>query len=133
MSRADRLSVLVGKRKGVVAGCNGGVGIVLQWEVLQSRLPGPEPMVLKLHPSPRLTEGPERVNIPISGAVPAAKLDSQLECRPGLAHKVRLVDPEHVVEHFDVRERGLPDADRSNLVGFNKRNRVVLGRELVPD
>src|SRR5450631_1686078 len=90
-------------------------------------------MVLKFHPTPRFTKRPERVNVATPKLIPVAKLNPQLECRAGLAHELRLVDPEHVVEGLNVRQRSLTDADSSNLIGFNERNGVIVGPNLTPD
>src|ERR1700680_4770104 len=87
----------------------------------------PEPMVLKFHPAPGFTKGPERMNVAITRLIPVAKLDSQFERCPGLAHEMRLIDPEHVVEDLDMRQRRLTVADRSVLIGLSQGNAVFLG------
>src|SRR5882757_1717571 len=89
-------------------------------------------MVLKFHAAPGLAKGPEGVDVTITWPVPIAELNPQLERRTGLAHELRLVDPEHVVESLDVWQRRLPDADSPNLIGFDERNVVVLRPELMP-
>jgi hypothetical protein len=73
------------------------------------------------------------VNVAVAWLIPVAKLNPQFECRAGLAHELRLVDSEHVVEGLDVRQRSLTDADSSDLIGFNKRNGVIVGPNLTPD
>src|SRR5271156_5640224 len=90
-------------------------------------------MVLKFRSAPGFTKCPERVNVAITRLIPVAKLNPQFERCPGLAHELRLVDSEHVVEDFDVRQRRLADADNSNLIGFNERNGIVFRPELTPD
>src|SRR6266702_6414790 len=101
--------------------------------VLSARLARPEPVVLEFHPAPRLTKRSEWVDVAVARPVPLAKLYPQLECCPGRAHELRLVDAEHIVEYLDVWQRRLPDADGSNLIGFNERNAVVFRHELLPD
>src|ERR1700726_722915 len=90
-------------------------------------------MVLKFHPAPRFTKRPERVNVAMARLIPVAKLYSQFERCPRLAHELRLVDPEHVVEDFDMRQRRLADADGSDLIRFDQGDRVVFCTELPPD
>ncbi len=89
--------------------------------------------MLKFHPAPGFAKRPEGVNVAIARAIPVAKLYPQFERCPRLAHELRLVDPEHVVEDLDVRQRGLTDADNSNLIGFNEGNGVVVRPKLTPD
>src|SRR4029077_4767540 len=91
------------------------------------------PVVLEFHSTPRLAKRPERMDVAIAGAIPIAKLYPHLEGRPGRTHEMRLVDAEPVVEYLDVRQRRLTDADRSDLIGFDERNAVILRPELVPD
>src|SRR5258708_2767208 len=89
-------------------------------------------MVLKFHTAPRFTKRPEGVNVPVARLIPVAKLNSQFECRAGLAHELRLVHPEHVVECLDVRQRSLTYADSADVIGFNEGNGVVVGSNLTP-
>src|ERR1700681_2734016 len=90
-------------------------------------------MVLKFHPAPGFTKCPEWVNVAIALPVPIAKLYPQFERCPRLAHELRLVDSEHVVEDLDMRQRGLADADNADLVGFNEGNGVVFCSQLTAD
>src|ERR1700721_605827 len=90
-------------------------------------------MVLKFHPAPGFTKCPKRVNVAITRLIPVAKLNPQFERCPGLAHELRFVDPEHVVEDLDMRQGRLTDADGSNLVGLNERNAVLICPKLTPD
>src|ERR1700723_283361 len=90
-------------------------------------------MVLKFHAAPGFTKRPERVNVAIARLVPAAKLYPQFKCCPGLAHEMRFIDTEHVVEDLDMRQRRLTDADRSDIIGFEGGNAVVCGLESPPD
>src|ERR1700722_7941258 len=90
-------------------------------------------MMLKFHSAPGFAKGAERVNVAIARLIPVAKLDPQFERCPGLAHEVRLVDPEHVVEGLDMRQGGFTDADGSDVIGFNQSNSVVFGLEPTPE
>src|SRR6202167_399018 len=90
-------------------------------------------MVLKFHPAPGFTKGPERVNVAIARLVPVAKLNPQFKSCPRLAHELRLIDTEHVVEDLDMRQRRLTDADRSDVIRFDEGNAVVFGLESTPD
>ena len=89
--------------------------------------------MLELYASPRFAKGSEWVYVAITRSIPIAKLDPQLECCPGRAHELRLIDPEQVVEHFDVRQRRLADPDSPDLVRLNQRDSVVRSRKLPPD
>src|SRR5229473_2547619 len=90
-------------------------------------------MLLKFHPVPGFTKRHERVNVAMTRSIPVAKLYPQVERCPRLANELRLVDPEHVVEDLDMRQRSLADADDSNLIGFNEGNGVVVRPKLTPD
>src|SRR5580692_6764881 len=90
-------------------------------------------MMLKFHPAPGFTKRPERVNVATTRLVPVAKLYPQFKSCPGLAHEMRLIDTEHVVENLDMRQRRLTDADRSDVIGFDEGNAVVLGLESTTD
>src|SRR5882757_1548553 len=90
-------------------------------------------MMLKLHSAPRFTKRTEGVYVAVAWLIPVAKLNPQFECRAGLAHELRLVDSEHVVEALDVRQRSLTDADSADVIGFNEGNGVVVGSNLTPD
>src|SRR5258708_12853716 len=89
-------------------------------------------MMLKFHTAPRFTKRPEGVNVAVARLIPVAKLNSQFECRAGLAHELRLVHPEHVVECLDVRQRSLTYAASPHVIGFNERNGVVVASNLTP-
>src|SRR5580658_6302445 len=90
-------------------------------------------MVLKFHAPPGFPERSEGVNVTVTGLIPVAKLYPQFERCPRLAHELRFVDPEHVVEDLDMRQRGLADADRADLVGFDPRHAVSFGAKWAPD
>src|SRR6186713_1317626 len=90
-------------------------------------------MMLELHSSPGLAKGPERMNVALTRSIPIAKLDPQFEGCPGRAHELRLVDPEQVIEDFDVRQSRLANTNSADLVGLNQRDEVVRRGKLVPE
>src|SRR4051794_32608629 len=89
--------------------------------------------MLELHSAPGLAKRAKGMDVAIARSIPIAKLDPQLECCPGRAHELRLVDPEDVIEYFDVRQSRLANTDGPDLVRLNQRDRVVRGRKLPPD
>src|ERR1700690_4128326 len=90
-------------------------------------------MVLKFHPAPGFTERPERMNVAITRLIPVAKLYPQFERCPGLAHELRLIEAEHVVEDLDMRQRRFTAPDGSDVIGFDEGNAVIFALESTPD
>src|SRR5258708_1282698 len=88
-------------------------------------------MMLELDPAPRFAEGAERVDVTIARAIPVAKLDPELERRPGGAHELRLVEAEHVIELLDMRQGGFADANDANLIRFDQYDAVKVTRKTV--
>jgi hypothetical protein len=56
------------------------------------------------------------VHVALAQAAPVHELDAELEAALGLAHEVRFVDADHLVEALDHRDGRLADADDADLV-----------------
>ena len=86
-------------------------------------------VMLEIDAGPGLAERAEGMDVAVARPIPADELDAEFEGRPGLAHELRLVDPEHVVEDLDMRQRGFADTDGADLVGLDQRDVVVRARQ----
>src|SRR5690349_4437439 len=65
----------------------------------------------------------------MAGAIPAAKLDAELERALRLAHELRFVDLQQLVEVLQRRQCRLADAHRADVIGLDERHRVARGMQ----
>src|SRR5258707_1262617 len=63
----------------------------------------------------------------VSALAPADEINADLDGGTGLAHEIRLIDTEAVIEHLYMRESGFADTDRSDLIRFDE-GEIVGGR-----
>src|SRR5690606_27356107 len=63
---------------------------------------------------------PERMDIAVAGAGPVDELDPELVGRVRLADELVLVDPEHAVEHDDLRDGRLAHAHGADRLAFDQ-------------
>ena len=73
-------------------------------------------LILEFDAAPWLTESTEGVNISLPRLTPIPELDSQLHCCPGLAHELRFIYPERVIEHLDVWQCRLAHTNSANVI-----------------
>src|SRR5690349_1321849 len=69
------------------------------------------------------------MNIAFAGAIPATKLDAELEGSLCLAHELRFVDLEQLVEVAQRGQRGLADPHGADVIGLDEREAVTLGMQ----
>ncbi len=88
-----------------------------------------QPEVLELHATPELAERAEGMHIAVTRQIPAAKLDAELERALRLAHEVRFVEAQQLVEVAQRRQGRFAHAHGADLVGLDQRHRVALGMQ----
>src|SRR5690606_4040724 len=64
-----------------------------------------------------------------AGTQPVDEFDAELDGAAGLAHELGLVDAEHNVEAFDMRQRRLADTDGADLVALDQGDVVIDRRQ----
>src|SRR5690242_15521012 len=72
----------------------------------------------------------EAVHIAVADARPVHELDAELEGAARLAHELRFVYFENLVEQLEVRHRGFAHADGADLLGFDQPDRDVRAQNL---
>ena len=95
----------------------------------ESLLPRTQPEVLEFHAAPELAERAEGMDVVFTGQIPAAKLDAELERALRLAHEVRFVEAQQLVEVAQRRQRRFAHSDGADLVGLDQRHRVAFGMQ----
>ena len=66
------------------------------------------------------------MHVVFAGTIPVAEFDAELERGLRLAHELRFVDPQQLVEVAQRRQRGLAHAHRADVVGFDEREAITL-------
>ena len=91
-----------------------------------SREPQSIPQVVEFHTAERSAVVPKGMYIRVAKTRPVDELDAQLERGVGLAHEVRLVQTQRLVEEADVRHGGLAHADDADLGGLDQANVALI-------
>ena len=90
----------------------------------------PQPVVVELRRPGFDAWRPERVEIAVAEIRPVDELDAELERAVHGAHELGLVELEQQVEIFDVRYRGLADADGADRLGFDQLDADLFAKGL---
>ena len=77
-----------------------------------------------------LADNAEAVDVLVAYCAPVFELDAQLERRLRGAHEILLVDPEQLVKRAEQRDRGLADADGTDLIRLDERDIEILAQQL---
>src|SRR5512138_832596 len=85
-----------------------------------------QPVLMEIDPVHVDAVNAEGMDISVAYVSPIDELDTELEGRVRLLHELGFVQAEDPIEVDDVGDRGLADADRADLLGFDERDRHVL-------
>src|SRR6185437_15985581 len=80
----------------------------------------PQPKMVEGNAADCRAVGAEGMNIRVAGSSPAAKLDAELEGRPGARHEIPLIEPEPLVEAADVGDGRLAHPHRTDLLRLDE-------------
>src|SRR5207253_2205226 len=79
-----------------------------------------EPVVMELDAKHIEAIKAERMDVAVTDSRPVTKFNAEFVGGVRRPHEVALVDPKKGVKQVDLRDGGLADADRSNLIRFDQ-------------